>query len=131
MTIQNGTPGKIRILVIEDDEPLRSLTADLLEFSGVDVVTAEDGLKGLEEIRRSAPDLILCDLLMPELDGAGVRRALLNGEETRKIPFIFTSAKADRENIDQTLEIGPNNYLVKPFTKRELLACMALFLNQG
>jgi len=56
---------------------------------------------------------------------------LLNGEETRKIPFIFTSAKADRENIDQTLEIGPNNYLVKPFTKRELLACMALFLNQG
>ena len=110
------------ILLIEDDVTLRENTEELLELSGYyNVVTAANGKLGLEKAKETKPDIIVCDIMMPELDGYGVLEALSQNEETQFIPFIFLSAKTERGDIRKGMNLGADDYITKPFTEEELL----------
>lgn len=113
-----------KILLIEDDTVLRENTAELLELSGYDVFTAPDGRKGIEAAWESMPDAILCDIMMPEIDGYGVLEALSKDEQTRKIPFIFLTAKTERKDVRKGMELGADDYLTKPFEEKELIGAI-------
>lgn len=109
-----------KILVIEDVQILREEILEALECLEFDVVGAENGVVGVEQAKLHLPDLILCDVMMPELDGYGVYEALRENSETAIIPFIFLSAKADKSDIRQGMNLGADDYLTKPFTTSEL-----------
>jgi len=111
----------LRILVIEDDTSLRTALVDLLAAEDYVVSEAADGGAGLALARTTRPDLILCDIKMPVLDGYGVLRALRADPATTAIPLIFLSAKAERSDLRQGMELGADDYLTKPFTRTELL----------
>lgn len=116
---------KKKILVIEDEPPVRNNLLILLKAEGFDALAAVDGLAGLQLAQTHLPDLILCDIMMPNLDGYGVITALRSSPETASIPFIFLSAKADRSDLRQGMELGADDYLTKPFTRVELLGAIA------
>ena len=97
-----------KILLIEDDIVLRENTAELLEFSGYQVETASNGRAGVEVAKKYKPSIIVCDIMMPELDGYGVLELLSKHELTKYIPFIFLSAKTERQDI-----ILPNHLMKK------------------
>ena len=109
------------ILLIEDDADMRDNTAEILELAGYTVVTAENGRRGVEMARNHAPDLVVCDIMMPELDGYGVLHMLGLNPATAEIPFIFLSAKAERGDVRKGMELGADDYLTKPFEENELL----------
>lgn len=111
-----------RILLIEDSSEVRENTAEILELAGYDVVVAEHGKIGVEKARTVAPDLIVCDIMMPELDGYGVLFMLSKDPATASIPFIFLTAKAEKEDYRKGLSQGADDYLTKPFDESELLA---------
>lgn len=111
----------IKILIIEDNEDIRSNTAEILELSNYDVLMAENGRIGLEKAKEYKPDLIICDILMPELDGFGVLSALRKDDRTKTIPFIFLTAKTERSDLNRGLQSGAAFYLVKPFEMSTLL----------
>ena len=110
------------ILVIEDDRSIRKNLIRMLNQSGFDVLVAEQGKQGVELAELHLPDLIVCDILMPELDGFGVLAALRQNPETVAIPFIFLSARSDLDEIRQGMNLGADDYLTKPFTAQQLLA---------
>ena len=110
-----------RILLIEDNKDVRENTAEILELAGYEVTTAEDGKKGIEKIAKATPDLIVCDIMMPVLDGYGVLHLLSKNEETQNIPFIFLTAKTERSELRKGMEMGADDYITKPFEKVELL----------
>lgn len=110
-----------RILVIEDEEELRGLIAQFLEFHDHDVSVAENGLVGLESAQRNPPDLIVSDVMMPGLDGFGVLERLRHDPKTAEIPFLFLTAKADRQDMRRGMELGADDYLTKPFEALELI----------
>ena len=110
-----------KILVIEDNPAIRENTAEILELSNYKVVTAEDGKQGIEAVLDSKPDLILCDVMMPVMDGYGVLHLLHKNTELRNTPFIFLTAKTDREDVRKGMEAGADDYITKPFTATELL----------
>ena len=110
-----------KILIIEDNNDIRESTAEILEFSGYVVTQADNGKKGVELAFQSRPDLILCDIMMPELDGYGVLYMLGKNVETDSIPFIFLTAKAERIDFRKGMEMGADDYLTKPFDELELL----------
>ncbi|MFN3201084.1 MAG: response regulator [Bradymonadia bacterium] len=110
-----------RILVIEDEEELRELIAQFLQFHDHDVSTAEHGLAGLEAARSTRPDLIISDVMMPKMDGFEVLEALREDQETADIPFLFLTAKADRQDMRRGMELGADDYLTKPFEALELI----------
>ncbi|TKT86508.1 response regulator [Dyadobacter frigoris] len=110
-----------KILIIEDNNDIRESTAEILEFSGYVVTQADNGKKGIELAFQSRPDLILCDIMMPELDGYGVLYMLGKNHETDSIPFIFLTAKAERVDFRKGMEMGADDYLTKPFDDMELL----------
>jgi len=110
-----------KILVIEDAEPLRNDIIEMLSFEGFDVRGAENGVIGVAVANDYKPDLIICDIMMPELDGYGVLDALRKQEHTVAIPFIFLTAKTDRTDIRQGMGLGADDYLTKPFVASELL----------
>ncbi|HVU10608.1 MAG TPA: response regulator [Phototrophicaceae bacterium] len=110
-----------KILVIEDDVDIRSDIAEILEFEGLSCVVAPDGLTGTNAARQETPDLIICDVMMPGLDGYDVLRELRSDPQTVNIPFIFLTAKADRPSVRYGMEIGADDYLTKPFTPDELM----------
>jgi CRP-like cAMP-binding protein len=112
---------KSTILIIEDNQELRENAAELLQLSGYNVQTANDGIEGLEKAREQKPDLILCDIMMPELDGYGVLRALNNIDELAGIPFIYLTAKSERDDFRKGMDLGADDYLSKPFAGDELL----------
>lgn len=112
------------ILLIEDDTILRENTAELLELAGYEVNTAPDGKKGVDEALQQKPDVIVCDIMMPELDGYGVLEALSGHAETRGIPFIFLSAKTERGDVRKGMEMGADDYLTKPFEEEELIGAI-------
>ena len=114
----------VHILIVEDDASIRSNTAELLELEGFSVATATNGLTGLEKIRIRIPDLILCDLLMPEMDGFALLGHLGQNPELKRIPFIFFSAKSEKSDIKTGIDAGADHYLVKPFELEELLAAI-------
>lgn len=110
-----------RILIIEDDSCILDNTAEFLELEGYQVTTACDGNKGMESILNSPPDLIICDLLMPRMDGLSLLQKLGSHSEHKRIPFIFSSAKSEKTDIEKGLESGADDYLVKPFDMEDLL----------
>src|SRR5687768_16395141 len=105
---------KKRILVIEDQAPMRRNVALLLELEGFQVFTAENGRTGLEQARIHLPDLILCDVMMPEMDGYSVVQALRMVPVLAAIPFIFLAAKSDRVDVRVGMNFGADDYLTKP-----------------
>jgi CRP-like cAMP-binding protein/CheY-like chemotaxis protein len=115
---------KKKILIIEDDELLRENTAEILELANYEVVTAVNGKKGVEAARNTSPDVIICDIMMPELDGYGVIYLLSKDPATSGIPFIFLSAKSEKSDIRKGMALGADDYLTKPFEEMDLLAAI-------
>ena len=113
-----------RILVIEDQSVMRRNIHTILEMEGFEVFSAENGKKGLEATTQNLPDLILCDVMMPELDGYGVLTALRSNEQTATIPFIFLTAKGEKADLRAGMNLGADDYLAKPVSKDELLAAI-------
>lgn len=113
-----------RILLIEDDTTLRENTAEILELSDYDVTTAPNGKLGLETALNMIPDIIVCDIMMPELDGYGVLQGLSKTEATKYIPFIFLSAKTERKDVRKGMDLGADDYITKPFEEDELISAI-------
>lgn len=109
------------ILVIDDNNDIRENTAEILTLAGYQTFTAENGKKGVELASREKPDLIVCDIMMPELDGYGVLHLLKNKPGTENIPFIFLTAKTERGDFRKGMEMGADDYITKPFDDIELL----------
>lgn len=113
-----------KILVIEDEPEMRRNLATILRLENFQPLTAENGRVGLESVRTNKPDLILCDVMMPELDGYGVIAALRADAETVTIPFIFLTAKGEKPDIRAGMNLGADDYLTKPVAKADLLAAI-------
>lgn len=120
----------IKILVIEDEELIRNLICDLLSIKDFKVIEAEDGLQGIKLANAELPDLIICDILMPELDGYNVLKQLQSQPSTSVIPFIFLTAKGTKEDFRQGMNLGADDYLTKPFTEEELLGAVTTRLRK-
>jgi CRP/FNR family transcriptional regulator, polysaccharide utilization system transcription regulator len=110
-----------KIAVIEDNAEMRENIQEILELANYEVVCAENGRKGVELVKNEKPDVILCDIMMPELDGYGVLYYLSKSDETAAIPFIFLSAKAEKTDMRKGMTLGADDYLTKPFNEIELL----------
>lgn len=110
-----------KILVIEDNLEVRENLEEILELFGYQVETAEDGNIGVEKAIQSPPDIILCDVMMPKLDGFGVLNILSKKPATADIPFIFLTAKSEKEDFRRGMNLGADDYITKPFYKDELL----------
>lgn len=113
-----------RILVIDDDPAVQALTVKALQARGFQTMTAGDGLAGLEMAKSHLPDLIICDIQMPNLDGYGTLTALQQDPATAAIPFIFLTGLSDRTQIRQGMGLGADDYLTKPFTVSDLIAAV-------
>ena len=122
---------KKTILIIEDNADVRENTAELLELAGYNTLTANNGKDGLSLAQKYKPNLILCDIMMPELDGYGVIRALENIPETIGIPFIFMTARAEKEDFRLGMDLGADDYLTKPFNGDDLLRIVAARLKKS
>lgn len=109
------------VLLIEDNEDIRENMAEIIELANYKVLTAADGREGIALAIAEHPDIIVCDIMMPVLDGYGVLHMLHKNENTRHIPFIFITAKAERSEIRKGMELGADDYLTKPFNGTELL----------
>lgn len=120
-----------KILVIEDNEPLRNDVIEMLRFEGFDVRGAENGVVGVNVAREYKPDLILCDVMMPELDGYGVLEKVRMEQQAFMTPFIFLTAKTDSSDIRFGMGLGADDYLTKPFQTPELLTAIRARLNHG
>ncbi|MBE9126439.1 MULTISPECIES: GGDEF domain-containing response regulator [unclassified Coleofasciculus] len=114
-----------KILVIEDETFVRENILELLDAEGIEGIGAENGNIGIDLAREQKPDLILCDVMMPALDGYGVLTALRQDSALTAIPFIFLTAKAAKADFRQGMELGADDYLTKPFTRAELLGAIA------
>jgi signal transduction histidine kinase len=113
-----------KILVIEDEEPLLEEIQDMLGFEDFETIGAENGLIGVQLAQSHLPDLIISDIMMPELDGYSVLLELQSDPRTASIPFIFLTAKADRSDMRQGMTLGADDFLTKPFTNADLLAAV-------
>ena len=109
------------ILVIEDHDDIRESVVEILEMAGYNVLHAAEGKSGIDLALKHLPNLILCDIMMPVLDGYGVLYLLGKHEETVNIPLIFLTAKAERSDVRKAMEMGADDYLIKPFDDMELL----------
>ena len=109
------------ILLIEDNLDVRETTQEILELANYKVISAGDGKLGVELAKSRMPDLIVCDIMMPDLDGYGVLRILSRNPETSTIPFIFLTAKADKEDVRKGMNLGADDYVTKPFNEMDLI----------
>ncbi|HEY0611732.1 MAG TPA: response regulator [Chitinophaga sp.] len=109
------------ILLIEDNTFIRENTSEILDLAGYKVLTAENGKAGVELALEHAPDLVICDIMMPVLDGYGVLHMLQRNKEMKDIPFIFLTAKTERSDYRRGMEMGADDYIMKPFEATELL----------
>jgi DNA-binding response OmpR family regulator len=109
------------LLLIEDNDEIRENTAEILELARYKVFTAANGKIGVELALEKKPDLIICDIMMPVLDGYGVLHAIHRNEEIKNTPFIFLSAKTERGDLRKGMELGADDYITKPFDGTELL----------
>jgi DNA-binding NarL/FixJ family response regulator len=112
---------KKKILIIEDQAPMRRNVALMLELEGYTTCVAENGRVGVEVARKERPDLILCDVMMPELDGYAVVQTLREDPSFSNTPFIFLTAKSDRGDVRIGMNFGADDYLSKPVMRDELL----------
>lgn len=119
-----------KILVIEDETQSRDIFLECLEAEGYDVIGAENGLVGVQWAQKQLPDLVVCDIRMPELDGYGVLSTLRQDPITAIIPFIFLTARGSKAELRQGMELGADDYLTKPSTVEELLGAIAVRLEK-
>ncbi|NEP41100.1 MAG: hybrid sensor histidine kinase/response regulator [Okeania sp. SIO2H7] len=119
-----------KILVIEDEPMVRNNIEQILELSDYEPIVAKDGKEGLELAKLHLPELIISDIMMPNLDGFGVLKALKKEVNTENIPFIFLTAKAEKSDFRTSMDLGADDYLSKPFTPEELLGAIATRLEK-
>ena len=112
------------ILLIEDDALVRENTAELLELANYKVLTAANGKIGVSLAKTHLPDIIICDIMMPELNGYGVLQILSKEKITQQIPFIFLSAKTEHKDIRKGMNMGADDYIIKPFDESELFSAI-------
>lgn len=120
-----------KILLIEDNQEMRENIAEILELANYNVITAPNGKLGVDLAGKEIPDLILCDIMMPELDGYGVLYMLSKKPETAGIPFIFLTAKTEKTDIRKGMSMGADDYLTKPFEEMELLNAIEVRLKKS
>jgi signal transduction histidine kinase len=118
------------ILVIDDERTLRENICETLALNEYEAIGAQDGNEGIDLAKTHLPDLVLCDVMMPDVDGFAVLDALRGYPETQKTPFIFLTALAERHNVRQGMELGADDYLTKPFTTDELMAAVQTRLDR-
>ena len=122
-----GAMGK-RILLVEDTATMIMLEKMLLAGEGFEITTAGNGVEGLKKIEASAPDLVLLDIMMPEMDGIEMCRQLKNNPETAEIPVIMVTTQGEPERVEQAFEAGCDDFVTKPIDKIELLEKIRSFL---
>ncbi|MER3465072.1 MAG: transcriptional regulator [Chitinophagaceae bacterium] len=110
-----------KILLVEDNKEIRENTSEILELANYKVTTATNGKEGYERALQETPDLIICDIMMPVLDGYGLLHLISKNEYLKSIPFIFLTAKTERNDFRKGMEMGADDYITKPFTDIELL----------
>ncbi|SFG01830.1 response regulator [Pontibacter chinhatensis] len=120
-----------KILLIEDNPEIRENTAEILELANYNVLQAENGRVGVDLARKEQPDLIICDIMMPQLDGYGVLHLLSKEPATASIPFIFLTAKTEKEDFRKGMNLGADDYLTKPFDDVELLDAIEMRLKKN
>lgn len=120
-----------KILVIEDNTGLRENLSEILELAGYEVESAKNGKEGVEKAKSISPDLIICDVMMPELDGFGVLKILNSNPDTFDIPFIFLTAKVEKGDIRKGMGMGADDYITKPFDDTELLEAVEMRLKKS
>ena len=120
-----------KILVIEDEQNIRENLIELLELSGYEMSGASNGIEGVKAAKSVQPDLILCDVMMPEMDGYGVLQTLSADTEIAHTPFIFLTAKADIEDLRKGMRFGADDYLTKPYNTSELLAAIEVRIKKS
>jgi DNA-binding response OmpR family regulator len=120
-----------RLLVIDDHDDIRENTAEILSLAGYEVFTAPNGKRGVEVALKEKPELIICDIMMPELDGFGVLHLLRKNEATLETPFIFLTAKTERADFRKGMEMGADDYITKPFDDIELLNAIEIRLKKN
>jgi DNA-binding NarL/FixJ family response regulator len=120
-----------KILIIEDQAPMRRNLALMLELEGYKTCVAENGRIGIETARKERPDLILCDVMMPELDGYGVVQALREDHVFANTPFVFLTAKSDRSDVRVGMNFGADDYLTKPVVRDDLLSAVQTRLERA
>jgi YesN/AraC family two-component response regulator len=119
-----------KILVIEDDTVTRNIFIDSLEAEGFDTISAQNGLVGIEQAQTYLPDLVICDILMPDIDGYSVLTTLRQNPLTAVIPFIFLTGSDTKADIRKGMELGADDYITKPSTVEELLRAIAIRLEK-
>lgn len=120
-----------KLLIIEDNIAVRENLQEILELSEYEVVAAENGKRGVELAKAISPDLIICDIMMPDLDGYGVLRILSKRPETAGIPFIFLTAKTEKSDIRKGMNLGADDYITKPFEEDDLLEAIETRLKKS
>lgn len=120
----------MKILVVDDEENIRKLVHYNLILDGYDVIMAVDGKEGLEKAIQEKPDLILLDIMMPEMDGLEVCSRLKKNPETRDIPIFMLSAKGQMQDLEDAFEVGADNYITKPFDVDKLSEIIQFKLNK-
>jgi DNA-binding NarL/FixJ family response regulator len=128
--MKDNSNDKIQLLLIDDDPNLIMLVKDYLEFRGYEVITAENGRKALEALEEKTPDLIICDIMMPEMDGYSFVEQVRQDSRTEWIPVIFLSAKSQSKDRIKGLNVGGDVYMIKPFEPEELVAQVESSLKQ-
>lgn len=118
-----------RILLIEDNEEIRENTTQL-EFEHYTVIIARDGKEGLDIALRESPDLIICDIMMPEIDGYHLLEILRQQPSFNNTPFLFFTASAEKSEVKKGLDLGANDYIVKPFDADEFMQLMVKYLGE-
>ncbi|MFM1767746.1 MAG: hypothetical protein RJA22_275 [Verrucomicrobiota bacterium] len=119
-----AAPKTGRVLVIDDTKEIRFIISETLSLYGFAVLCAEDGLSGVRMAEEHQPDLVICDITMPNLDGYGTLKAMRERESTAGIPFVFLSGATDKADVRRGMELGADDYLTKPFTPKELMAAV-------
>jgi DNA-binding NarL/FixJ family response regulator len=119
-----------RILVIDDEAKLRAQTAELLRLEGYEVTEARNGREGVESAKKNPPDLIVCDITMPEMNGHRVLETLRNEPRTAHVPFIFLTGWGERDDVRAGMNLGADDYLVKPVVPAELLSAVSARLRR-
>lgn len=120
-----------KILVIEDEPEMRRNITTLLRYYDYEPVAAEDGRQGVEMARRTIPDLILCDVMMPELDGYGVLQALQSDPALARVPFIYLTAKGEKDDLRCGMNLGADDYLTKPVANADLIRAIETRLRRS
>jgi len=120
-----------KILVIEDEPEMRRNITTLLRYHNYEPIAAENGRVGVEAARREKPDLILCDVMMPELNGFGVLQALQTDASLARVPFIFLTAKGEKDDLRSGMNLGADDYLTKPVANADLIRAIEARLRRS